>query len=198
MAESSVDAIISQAAKLSWLKSKVNLEVVSTSRDNPSVYSLSEENSLKIGSMAGRALETDFVGIGVGIWRNNVRVRVAMDTSCPLVLGFPLERNQLLDLWVPFKYEKLGNFCFGCGLLGHDQKGCRDSGTQRIIRDGVSFGFFGRWLHADNDEFQSGMILESLLDPDSAGCGGYRYEETRDGDSVPSDPPNWIQSAMDS
>nr|POE89679.1 hypothetical protein CFP56_38066 [Quercus suber] len=28
--------------------------------------------------------------------------------------------------------------------------------------------------------------------------GGYRHEETRDGDSVPSDPPNWIQSAMDS
>ncbi|KAF3945570.1 hypothetical protein CMV_028069, partial [Castanea mollissima] len=41
----------------------------------------SEENLLKIGSTAGRALETDFVGSGVGIWRNNVRVRAEMDTS---------------------------------------------------------------------------------------------------------------------
>lgn len=33
MAETSVDAITSQVAKLSWLKSKVNLEVVSTSNN---------------------------------------------------------------------------------------------------------------------------------------------------------------------
>lgn len=53
------------------------------------------------------------MGPGAGIWRNNVRVQVEMDTSCPLVPGFPLERNQLPDLWVPFKYEKLGNFALG-------------------------------------------------------------------------------------
>ena len=83
----------------------------------------SKENLLKIGrEHSWSSLGDRFVRPGAGIWRNNVRVRVEMDTSCPLVLGFPLERNQLLDLWVPFKYEKLGNFCFGCGLLGHDQR----------------------------------------------------------------------------
>lgn len=138
------------------------------------------------------------MGPGAGIWRNNFRVQVEMDTSCPLVPGFPLERNQLPDLWVPFKYEKLGNFCFGCGLLGHDQRDCQDSGTQWFMREGVSFGFFGRWLHADNDEFQSGMNLESLLNSDMLGSGGYCHEVAGDGASVPSGPPNWIQSAMDS
>ena len=87
---------------------------------------------------------------------------------------------------------KLGNFCFGCGLLGHDQRDCQDSGTQRFMREGVSFGFFGRWVRADNDEFQSGMNLESLLNSDMSGSGGYRHEAAGDGASVPSGPPNWI------
>ena len=66
------------------------------------------------------------------------------------------------------------------------------------MREGVSFGFFGRWLHADNDEFQSGMNLESLLNSDMLRSGGYCHEVAGDGASVPSGPPNWIQSAMDS
>ena len=52
--------------------------------------------------------------------------------------------------------------------------------------------FFGRWLRADNDEFQSGINLESLLNSDVSGSGGYRHEVARDGASVPSGPPNWI------
>nr|POE94158.1 uncharacterized protein CFP56_17489 [Quercus suber] len=117
----------------------------------------SRENVLKIGSMAGRALDTDLVGPGSVVWSRNVRVRVEIDVSCPLVPGFPLERDQLPDLWIPFKFEKLRNFCYGCGRLGHDQCDCPD---KEVIS-----GFYGKWLKADNDEFRLGINLENLLNP---------------------------------
>ncbi|KAL0000840.1 hypothetical protein SO802_014621 [Lithocarpus litseifolius] len=136
MAEDSVDTITSQAAKLNWLKSKINLEVVPSSSANskklltdPWPSPQSKDNVLKIGSIAGRALDTDLVGPGLGIWSRCVRVQVEMDISCPLVPGFPLERDHLPVLWIPFKFEKLGNFCFGCGMLGHDHRSCQDKGA---------------------------------------------------------------------
>ena len=103
------------------------------------------ENLLKIGSIVGRALETDFIGSSEGVWRRYIRVRVEVDVNCPLAPGFPLERDHLPELWIPFKYEKLRNFCFGCGLLGHDQRDCQDKGAQLSIQEGVT-SFFGRWL----------------------------------------------------
>ena len=118
----------------------------------------SKENVLKIGSIVGKALDTDLVGPGSGIWSKNVRIRVELDISCPLVPGFPLERDNLPVLWIPFKFEKLGNFCFGCGLLGHDLRNCQDLGVQNS-------GFFGKWLRADNDEFQPGIKLDDFLIP---------------------------------
>ena len=122
----------------------------------------SNENFLKIGSTARHALETDFIGLTTRVLRKNIRVRVEVDVSCPLIPGFSLEREHLPDLWTPFKYEKLGNFCFGCGILGHDQRDCQDKGVQLLQKEGVNFGFFGRWLHADNDEFQPGLKLEAF------------------------------------
>ena len=79
-----------------------------------------------------------------GYGKEVLRVRVEVDISCPLVLGFLLEREQLPDLWIPFKFEKLGNFCFGCGMLGHDQHDYQDKGVQTLLREGVNFSFFGR------------------------------------------------------
>ena len=100
----------------------------------------SKENLLKVGNSAGQALETNFIGPSAGFWRRNIRARVEIDINCPLTLGFPLEREHLLDLWIPFKYEKLGNFCFDCGLLEHDYRDCQDKGVQLLLREGVNFG----------------------------------------------------------
>lgn len=99
------------------------------------------ENLLKIGSIAGHALETDFIGPTTRVWRKNIKGRVEVDVSCPIVLGFSLEREHLPDLWIPFKYKKLGNFCFGSGILGHDQRDCQDKGVQLLQKDGVHGGF---------------------------------------------------------
>ena len=52
---------------------------------------VSMENLLKIGSTVGKALDTDVVSLGQGIWRRSVKVRVKFDIIRPLILGFPLK-----------------------------------------------------------------------------------------------------------
>jgi hypothetical protein len=49
-----------------------------------------------------------------------VRVIVGIEVSWPSLIGFPLDRDHLLTLWIPSKFEKLDSFCYGYGILGYD------------------------------------------------------------------------------
>ena len=105
-----------------------------------------------------------------------------------LVPSFPLERDHLPVLWIPFKFEELGNFCFGCGLLGHDHRNCQDTGVQ-------NFGFFGKWLRVDNDEFQPGINLDNFLNPNQLAV---EATPSASRSSIPQNQSSWIQIAKDS
>ena len=124
---------------------------------------VSMENLLKIGSIVGRALDTDAVSLGQGIWRRSVKVRVKFDIIYPLILGFPLGRDGLPNLWIPFKYEKLGNFCFKCGMLEHEHRDCSGFRDQLMRKEGMQFGIFGKWVRVNNSEVQLGLNIEELL-----------------------------------
>ncbi len=80
---------------------------------------------------------------------------MSLEVNRPLVTSFPLDRENLPLLWIPFKYERLGKFCYGCGRLGHEIKNCAEEEIQ---------GVFGNWLCAENCEFQPEIDLVSLRD----------------------------------
>lgn len=60
-----------------------------------------------------------------------IRVRVWIDISKPLKKGFFLKRAQNEDVWVNFKYERLSDYCYGCGRIGHTANECGDSKNVR-------------------------------------------------------------------
>ncbi|XP_058223598.1 uncharacterized protein LOC131333208 [Rhododendron vialii] len=63
---------------------------------------------------------------GRGKLNKFLRVRVWIDVTKPLKEGFFLKRvNE--DLWVKFRYERLSDYCYGCGRIGHTQNDCLDS-----------------------------------------------------------------------
>ena len=50
--------------------------------------------------------------------------------------------------WVNFKYERLSNFCYGCGLLNHAIKDCREGWAEKSRLEEESLQY-GAWLRRD-------------------------------------------------
>lgn len=72
----------------------------------------------------GRVLKVDFRS-KQKVWITQfIRVRVEFSVSRPLLPGFFLPRNEKDDCWIYFQFERISDFCFKCGRLGHIQSFC--------------------------------------------------------------------------
>ncbi|XP_019195633.1 PREDICTED: uncharacterized protein LOC109189296 [Ipomoea nil] len=58
-------------------------------------------------------------------WKTFHRVRVSIPVDKPLKQRMKLIKRDKTSCWVNFQYERLHNFCFHCGLLGHAYKFCK-------------------------------------------------------------------------
>lgn len=55
-----------------------------------------------------------------------MRARVLVEFNKPLVTGFWIPRKGFPHAWAMIYYEKLQDFCYKCGRLGHGQKDCSE------------------------------------------------------------------------
>ncbi|OMP04194.1 hypothetical protein COLO4_09864 [Corchorus olitorius] len=72
-----------------------------------------------------------------GLGRNFLRLRAGFDVCMPLIEGFWVPRKNKEKVWASVKYERLVDFCYSYGLLGHVEKMCREEGS------GSELGNFG-------------------------------------------------------
>lgn len=80
------------------------------------------ENRIRmIGSGVGTVLEVDFDGI---VWDKSARVKVLVDVSKPLRRIQQIRSKGGDVAIVEVKYERLPNFCYVCGILGHIELDC--------------------------------------------------------------------------
>ncbi|KAI9117944.1 hypothetical protein K1719_011086 [Acacia pycnantha] len=54
--------------------------------------------------------------------RTFIRARVIIKIFEPLTTGFWVPRPHRDSIWVPVRYERLQNYCYDCGRLGHDSR----------------------------------------------------------------------------
>jgi hypothetical protein len=91
-------------------------------------------------------------------WGRCLRVRIHLDVTRPL------ERERALvlsskSIWVPFQYEKLPQFCHGCGRIYHGSIACLAlGGSPSEIMANKPWGV---WLRADDHRYRSGGLVRS-------------------------------------
>lgn len=80
-----------------------------------------------IGSLLGMVEKVDIRDESCPDWGRSLRIKIQVDVLRPLKRGIFLKSGSKgEDKWIPITCEKLPDFCYGCGRLGHTIKECED------------------------------------------------------------------------
>lgn len=139
--------------------------------DLPTGY-MSEKVGKDIASSIGEFIEYDATN-NSNYLRSYMRIRVLLDVTKPLKRMKKIKRPGGESSVIKFKYERLGNFCYFCGMLGHIEDYCEklysvdsDDGTR----------FWGPELRVEKKHNNGGGGARRLRDGrDHNYCVGSRY-----------------------
>ena len=104
-----------------------------------------------------------------------LRVHVEIDVSKPLCRGRRVALDDNTEQWISFKYEKLPNFCYWCGLISHDGKDC-DLWLARKDSRNTEPTEYGPWLRAT--PFNPGKTSFTVVSGMGDGLGGASKQTT--------------------
>ncbi|KAL0429540.1 UNVERIFIED_CONTAM: hypothetical protein Sradi_0580000 [Sesamum radiatum] len=112
-----------------------------------------------IGGKIGKFLEYELHEHGLN-WSPTMRMRVAMNISKPLKRAMRLCSPTGESFLVTFSYERLPNYCYMCGILGHIAKFCplRYEDDFEEPREALPYG---PWLRANNQVRFSNVLQGS-------------------------------------
>jgi hypothetical protein len=101
----------------------------------------------KVGTSLGELEDVDVTGDGTG-WGSCLQLRVVLDLTKPFDCGKALCFAGKTSL-VEFKYNKLPLFCFQCGRIIHETRGCPVPPEKRLKKV-ETIKQWGLWLRAAN------------------------------------------------
>ena len=110
------------------------------------VSRLNEKHAYGIGETLGAVSKAFHEGELFG--GNFLRVRVGVNVAQPLNRGRIVRLGTDEEAWVSFKYEKMPNFCYWCGMVSHDAKECSIWLASKASLS-LDRQEYGPWLRAD-------------------------------------------------
>ena len=113
---------------------------------NLPLKSRTRETGIAIGSKLEEVLDVDVLESGVQ-WGKCLRVRIRIDVTKHLVRGKRVTIEGKEHCWINFRYERLPNFCYKCGMLSHGIKECPD-GHANALQSNGEFQY-GAWLRGE-------------------------------------------------
>ncbi|KAL7222004.1 hypothetical protein ACSBR1_023845 [Camellia fascicularis] len=92
-----------------------------------SVAKMTRQNGEIIGRRIGNLIGVEALHDGLLLNRSFLILRVDVDVTQPLPLGFILHQlgHKEEESWISYCYEKLSDFCYDCGRIGHDKSSCK-------------------------------------------------------------------------
>ncbi|KAK4428724.1 hypothetical protein Salat_1172300 [Sesamum alatum] len=116
----------------------------------------SSDTARMIGSKIGRWEDETNVQDSI-TWQDSLRIRICLDVTVPLKRALRVRVANRTLVVVHFTYERLPNFCYLCGRLGHIQRICDLRFTDDFVDPG-SHAPYGPWLR--ENPFSSRSTLE--------------------------------------
>ncbi|KAK3022602.1 hypothetical protein RJ639_045753 [Escallonia herrerae] len=110
---------------------------------------MTKQNAEKIGSKIGKVLEVDFTADGNLAWLRFLQIQVQIDITKPLHTSFNRIKDNRQKMWIRLQYERLPDFCFSCGRLGHTDRNCPH---KLPIPPETMASPYGPWPRADNSD----------------------------------------------
>ncbi|KAK3012835.1 hypothetical protein RJ639_008614 [Escallonia herrerae] len=107
---------------------------------------MTKSNAERIGARIGELKDIDFTADGNFAWCKFLRIQVVLDIRQPIHTGFHRTKEASSTSWIHLRYERLPDFCFNCGRIGHVHKGC--SQTPLSFPE-TKTNPYGPWLRAD-------------------------------------------------
>lgn len=142
---------------------------------------MSEAVGQQLGNFFGVFLEYDARN-NSSIWREFMRIKIKVDVRKPLKRKKKIRRKNGSEFTVTCKYERLGDFCFVCGVVTHTERFCRtlfnnrDEGGNRewgswlrapVRRNNGQNG--SKWLREDDDKDWLARMGRNNSNPDVTG-----------------------------
>jgi hypothetical protein len=147
---------------------------------------LKEKIGKSIANFIGDFIEYDESN-NWGPWRAYMRIKVAIDVNQPLKKEWKIRKEGGDWIMLQFKYEKLGIFCFRCGIIGHTENFCatkfEEGAENGIARWGPYLraearrigGTSNRWLSNGNEagrNSDNGAVQEDETEIADQGING--------------------------
>lgn len=92
---------------------------------NLPLENLNCQSAITLLQKVGRVVDIEDPLADGQLVRDFVRGKVLVDTTKPLPTGCWIPRVGLPNLWVVYRYKRLQDLCFNCGVIGHEQKYCK-------------------------------------------------------------------------
>lgn len=122
---------------------------------------LTNQKTERIGNVLGTLMEVDRASIFGVILRRYLHVRVEINIENPMREGFDLNRPSRIPKKILLMYERLFDFCYGCGRLGHVVQVCP---LHAYIPNNSRYV---PWMHAWNSNFRNNpRQLQELFQPE--------------------------------
>lgn len=134
---------------------------------------MSEAVGKQLGNFFGTFIQYD-ANNNSSIWREFMRLKIRVDIRKPLKRKKKIVKRDKTEVVVQCKYEKLGDFCFICGLISHTERFCKkklESTGGEVARD------WGSWLRAPPRRAAGGIKSKWLRDEHD---GDWRNKDGKD------------------